>query len=377
MAFPSAIRCGAAHCSKCSDVSVSFDVATLADEAEVRRLLRENPIGGRYAMSMEREPNGLAGTGLPEERKTIILARDDNTGAAIGLCERVVRPAYVDGERRMLPYLGALRIAASHRHRISILKGGFRAVHQHGVRPDELACALTSIASDDAPARRILTAGLAGLPRYERISDYVTFVFPPRRRGPADGIVRAVDADLIDVAEFLRRTLSRHQCTPVWSEAALRVIGAENFLVSRAKGEITGCVGVWDQSAFKQTVARGYPTAVSIVRPLLNVLAPLVGKPRLPAIGAPLRLVYLSALAIKADRADGLLPLLGAALDLAAMRGAGAAAFGLDARHPWVTAVRRAFAAIEYRTELYCVLEGGQRCAPGADRLTMPDVGLL
>lgn len=377
MAFPSAIRCGAAHCSKCSDVSVSFDVATSADEAEVRRLLRENPIGGRYAMSMEREPNGLAGTGLPGERKTIILARDDNTGAAIGLCERVVRPAYVDGDRRLLPYLGALRVAASHRHRIGILKGGFRAVHEHGARPDELPFALTSIASDDTPARRILTAGLASLPRYERISDYVTFVFQPRRRRPADGIVRAADADLIDVAEFLQRTRSRHQYTPVCCEVALRVIGAENVLVSRAKGGITGCVGVWDQSAFKQTVARGYPTAVSIVRPLLNVLAPLVGKPRLPAIGAPLRLVYLSALAVEADRVDGLLHLLGAALDLAAMRGADAAAFGLDARHPWVTAVRRAFPAIEYRTELYCVIEGGRRGAPGANRLTMPDVGLL
>ncbi len=328
-------------------------------------------------MSMESEPDGLTGTGLPEERKTIILARDDNTGAAIGLCQRVVRPAYVDGERRMLPYLCALRIAASHRHRISILKGGFRAVHQHGMQPDELACALTSIASDDAPARRILTAGLAGLPKYERMSDYVTFVFTPRGCGRSDGIVRAVDADLIDIAEFLQRTLSRHQCTPVWSVAALRVIGAENFLVSRAKGEITGCVAVWDQSAFKQTVARGYPTAISIVRPLLNVLAPLSGKPRLPAIGAPLQIVYLSALAIEADRADILLPLLDAALNLAAMRGAAAAAFGLDARHPWVTAVRRAFAAIEYRTELYCVLEGARRCAPGVDRLTMPDVGLL
>jgi hypothetical protein len=358
-------------------VSVSFDVATLADEAEVRRLLRENPIGGRYAMSTEREPNGLAGTGLPEERTTTILARDDKTGAAIGLCQRIVRPAYVDGERRMLPYLGALRIAASHRHRINILKGGFGAVHHHGARPDELAWALTSIASDDARSRRILTAGLAGLPRYEPICGYVTFVFLPRRRRLADGIVSAVDADLIDVAEFLQRTLSRHQCTPVWSQAALRVIGAENLLVSRANGEITGCVGVWDQSAFKQTVARGYPTAISIMRPLLNVLAPLVGNPQLPAVGAPLRLVYLSAFAIKADQADGLRPLLGAALDLAAMRGAGAAAFGLDARHPWVTAVRRTFAAIEYRTEFYCVLEGGRRCAPGVDRLTMPDVGLL
>src|SRR4029077_7634819 len=104
----------------------------------------------------------------------------------------------------------------------------------------------------------------------------------------ADGIVGAADADLIDVAEFLQRTLSRHQYAPVCCEVALRVIGAENVLVSRAQGEITGCVGVWDQSAFQQPVAGGYPSAVSIVWPLLKVLAPLVGKPRLPAIGAPL-----------------------------------------------------------------------------------------
>src|SRR3954466_5273652 len=77
---------------------------------------------------------------------------------------------------------------------------------------------------------------------------------------------------------------------------------------------------------------------------------------------------------VKADRADGLRPLRGAALDLAAIRGAQPPS--VRAIHG-KTVVCRAFAAIEYRTELCCVPEGGRRCATGVDRLTMPDVGLL
>jgi hypothetical protein len=358
-------------------VPVSFHVATSGDEAEIRRLLRENPIGGRYAMSFEREPDGFAGTGFPGERKTIILARDESRGAAVGLCERVVRPAFVDGEQRLLPYLGALRVAAGHRHRIGILKGGFRAVHEHGVRPDELAFAFTSITADNAPARRILTAGLSSLPRYDRISDYLTFVFRPRRHRPANAVVQATDADLPHLAALMQRTLSRHQFALVWSEPALRWIGAGSILVHRVRGEITGCVSVWDQSTFKQTVARGYPPAVSIGRPLINVVAPLFGRPGLPAIGQPLPLIYLSALAIADDQPEILLQLLGTALDVAAMRGSGTAVLGVDARHPWVPLIRSEFGAIEYRTELFRVTTTGRATALDPDRLTMPDVGLL
>ena len=328
-------------------------------------------------MSMEREPDGLAGTGLPGERKTVVLARDEKSGVAIGLCERVARPAFVNGELRLLPYLGALRVAASHRNKIGVLKGGFRALAEHGTRPGECPFALTAITIDNAPARRILTAGLPALPRYQRVSDYLTFVFPTKRRQPVRGIERASDAALCHLAALQKRSASRYLFAPAWEEAALRVIGAENLLLYRAGGEIAGCVGVWDQSAFKQTVARGYPAALSFARPLINILAQFTGKPQLPAVGASLRLVYLSALSVADERVDILLPLLRAALDLATSRGAGAAVLGMDARHPWTSAIRGAFGAMEYRTEIFCVGDDGHAPQPRTDRLTMLDVGLV
>lgn len=369
---------GVARCSKCSDVDVTYHVATAADEADIRRLLRENPIGGRYVMSLEREPNGLAGTGLPEERKTIILARDGRTGVAVGLCERITRPAFFKGKRCLLPYLGALRIAASHRHRIAILKGGFRAVHEHAMQSDEVPFALTSIAADNTRAR-ILTAGIKGLPRYTRISEYKTLVLLPRR-GRVDGRIRRTsDGDMPRIAAFLQAELSRYQFAPVWDEVALQLIGSAQILVYQTNDAVEGCVAVWNQSSFKQTVARGYPPLIAVTRPLINAIAPLTGKPRLPAIGQSLPLVYLSAFAASSHRPEAAIALVGAARDLAAQRGAGAAVLGMDSRHPCGHVIRKTFPAIEYRTELFCVDINGCGEVPvyPGNRLTMPDVGLM
>jgi len=46
------------------------------------------------------------------------------------MCEWSARECFIDGEPRLLAYLGALRVAPRYRHRLSVLKGGFTAV-QH------------------------------------------------------------------------------------------------------------------------------------------------------------------------------------------------------------------------------------------------------
>ncbi len=59
---------------------VQFALASEADDAEIRRLLRENPMPGQISLSLERDPNYFADAHLPGETKQTIIARE-NTGA--------------------------------------------------------------------------------------------------------------------------------------------------------------------------------------------------------------------------------------------------------------------------------------------------------
>jgi hypothetical protein len=358
---------------------IVFAEATPADEGEIRRLLRENPIGGAFPVSLEREPNGLGGPHLAGERSCFILARETAGGPAIGLCERVVRPAFVNGEERLLPYLGALRIAASHRRRIAILKGGFAALREHSEQPDECSFALTSITTDNSLARRVLTADLAGLPTYRPMNSYATLILRTRRSGAGPGIRLAQEEDLPGIALFLQGQLRRRQLAPCWSEDDLRRLDGAQFLVAGNAGQIAGCICLWDQRASRQAVVRGYPAMFRRLRPVINLVAPLLGTVDLPPVGTALSQAFLSHLAVRDDGSEMMLALVGAALGLAASRGLAAAIVGMPASHHWRWQLKKKFRAFEYLTQLYLVHwpEDEKNVSLSSDAVLFPDVGLL
>lgn len=355
---------------------IAFRIGGPADNPDILRLLRENWVGGRYALSLEREPDAFAAP-APRERQAFVLATAE-AGEAVGLCERVVRPAFVNGRAVKLPYLTALRVAKSHRNRVSVLKGGFRTLRDRATGEDDFPCALTSITADNHVARRILTAGVKGLPTYRPIGPYSTLVLRPRRAAWSPAVTAAGDGELGEVAGFLQAELARFQFAPVWSEAALRRTGAE-LLVHRTGGRIDGCLSVWDQRSTRQAVVRGYPPAVRALRPAINAAAPLLGLPSLPPLSTGIPQVFLSHLAVAGDDPAVMLALVRAGLDRAARRGAGAATMGMGGGHPFRAALAKRYRAIAYETLLYLVHweDGAEAARACADRVAMPDVGLL
>ena len=356
---------------------VTFALAGRQDEADIRRLLRENPLGGAWRLSLEREPDGFAGPHMPQERQHFVLARESASGEAIGLCERVVRPAFVNGAERMLPYLGALRIAQSHRRRIAILKGGFaalRAVEQEGDCP----FALTSIAADNAPARRVLEAGLSGLPIYRPAGSYVTRMMRTGGRRIAPDIMPARAGDLPEVAAFLHERMARRQVAPAWDAGAMTQPGLV-WMTLRQGGTIAGVIGVWDQRASRQAVLRGMPPAIARVRRIANLAAPMLRLPAIPAPGQPIAQAFLTGLAVMDDDPELALALTAAGIAHAARIGAQVATIGLPAGHAWLAPVRRRFRAIEYQTQLHIAY--WPEAAPAVAALdpapAFPDVALL
>jgi hypothetical protein len=376
-----------------SPARVRFDLATVADDAEIRRLLRENPMPGRIGVSLEREPDVSIAAAVEGDVHHTIVARDPVTGRLIATGGVSVRERYANGEPTRVGYLGQLRLDHRCRPRASVILGGFarfRELHQSlGVK-----LYLTSIAEDNLPARRLLERCLPGMPTYRPLGTFVTSLFPPQviRRGRrSSGVtVREVGQDrLPQVLVFLQRHGRRFQYAPVWTAdellARCRASDSElEFAVAERGGRIVGCIGSWCQSAYKQAVVRSYAPAVGRWRRVINVFGRPFGIPRLPSVGTPLNLTYLSHLAVNDD--DD--PSVFAALlrygcsPIDKWMGEdviGYYVLGLDERHPLFHHIPRSVRRHTYRTTLYAVhWEDGRAAAEALDgRPCHPEAALL
>jgi hypothetical protein len=336
--------------------AIAFERAGRAQEHEVRALLRDVALGGEWSIALTREPDGFAGPHLPGERQDIIIARDTVSGAAVGLCERVVRRSWLGGQVVDLPYLGALRIAPSHRRRIAILRGGFATLRDQCTDASDFPTAFTSITSDNAPARRLLTAGVRDLPGYTPLCDFSTFALRSRAAAPDPAITLAAEGDMAALAAFLAPIMARRDTAPVWSEASLRALAMQaRVLVLREGGAITGCIALWDQRRHRQAVLVDCPPLLRRLRAPANLAFRLRGLPAIPKVGTVIDQASLAICAAQDDCAARFLRLVRSGLDAAHRSGIGAVMVGLPSAHPWRAALKAALRSIEYRTSLFAV----------------------
>ena len=128
-----------------------FALATPADDAAIRRLLRTTPMRGAITLTFEREPNYFCGASVAGAEDHTIVAKEGDTLLCIGRC--TTRSTWVNGQIRRVGYLAELRLAESAHGRLDVLRGGYRFFHAlHEASPAEWY--FTSIASDNRRARR-------------------------------------------------------------------------------------------------------------------------------------------------------------------------------------------------------------------------------
>ncbi len=316
------------------------------------------------------------------------MAREEGSERLLGMGGRTVLAAWVNGRATRLGYLGQLRLDRGCRGRTGMLKAGYRLLrelHGDGATPFYV----TTIIEDNRPARRLLEAGLEGLPTYRALEPFVTLALPvARRRGrPRSGLPvgRAAAGDLEAIAECLGRNAPRYQFAPCWtredlmSERRCRDLRPEDFHLVRRQGRVTGCLALWDQRGFKQTIVRGYGRRLRLARPLVNRLAPWLGVPRLPPPGGEVRSAFVSHVAVDEDDPGTLLALLESARDGAAERGLDYLILGFARRNPLLAVVRRAFPHREYASMLYLVHweDGTGAAAAMDDRVPHLEVAIL
>jgi len=358
-----------------------FALAAEADDAEIRRLLRENPMAGRISLSFEHEPNWFSDASLPEQTKQTIVAREAGTVVCAGFCS--IRRRFVNGAPRCVGYLGGLRLCSHQAGRFDILRRGYEFFRT--LQSDDPAdFYFTSIATDNHVARRFLERGLPGMPTYEFVGEFVTVLLPVKHRplGPicATGPVPATD-ELITLFNEHNR---HQQFAPYWSIAeltALNPLGLKesDFRFIRQRGQVVACAALWDQRAFKQIVIRGYASGLALARPALNLASRIVGGTRLPAVGQTLANAFVSHLKVAPDEPDALIALTTELRTLAAQRQIEILTLGFAANDSRLATIRRSFRVREYHSRLYIVRwpETGGAARDLDARILAPETALL
>lgn len=364
-----------------------FEAGTAATEGQLRKLLRENPVSGEIHVSLEREPDAFHAAATSGDRFQMMLAFDGDTRELLGSGGRFELEMFINGQPRRIGYFGELRAQGGLRQRRQLLFGAYRKMyefHESGSVPYYM----TTIVADNTPARRLLEAKLGDMPTYEPLEPMVTFTIPAgagARRRAARRVAAATDADLAEIASALARQGVDYQFHPVWKEEVLRSqdrcrgLAARDFLLCRDDSELTGCLALWDQRTFKQTVIRGYSKRLGRLRPFFNLVAPLLSRPRLPSPGAQLQSAFLSHVVVQPDDVDTLVSLTSHACSVAAQHGLDYVMLAFAERHPLASALRKHFPCHEYVSMIYLVYwdDGAAAAAELDGRLPHPEVAIL
>lgn len=335
---------------------MQFQVAGESDDADIRRLLRETPMPGHISVSLEREPNYFAESHWPGQQRHTIVAKVNGQVACVGSC--VVRKRYVNGVVRRVGYLGGLRLAGSMGGRFDIVRRGYQFFREV-IETDPPDLLFTSVAADNIRARRFLERGLPGMPLYEYLRDYVTYLMAARHHHDPQLNSKPLEERCCrnDLVEHLNLHNRAYQFAPCWSVGefakldALDLQAEDRLFVSQSDG--VGCCLVWDQRGFKQIVIRGYAPWLSRLRPMINLLAGFLKRPRLPVLGSTVSCATVFQLTAQEDEPLALAQLLHSAADLAAARGVECLALGFAADDPRLAIVRQLFPGAEYRSRIY------------------------
>jgi len=357
--------------------SIIYRLAGPEDDAEMRAALREAPMDSWVAATMEREPSCFAGK-EPGRFIPMIARNAEPPYDLAGLYNCRIAPVHVNGQKIDACYLGGLRLCEKYLGRIDVLKGGFESIPRLLPEIRDIPLVFTSVATENRRARRVLEAGLDGMPQYRFIGDMETFLVSVRRGRKYGLLERASLSDVSEIAAFHNSTMASSSLSPVleteWLSSMIRDSSID-FFVHRLNGRIKACIAVWDQRNCKQIVVRGYRRPINMLRPLHNLWARAAKKPLLPAVSQRFEQVFLAFRAFDESVADKEILFILEALAEASGTGADSAMLGIAPSSPQYANLKYALKPYIYATRIEAV--GLCSPSPHVGGVIYPEVALL
>lgn len=335
--------------------------ASPKDEHIIRDLLNITPLAGKMNVQFRREPNANIAADVEGLKHHTVLVYSSTGNKLVGMGSRSVREIYYNGEVCRIGYLSLLRGKPGWKGLQHWVKG-FQEIggtHLKNELPFDMSC----IVSDNKISKRILERGLKGFPNFQHYADLTTFIISTKSksRNITSNVCPATAKDTQSLSRCLHNYLSQYQLAPYWNMNRLlernnnNNLTIDDFLLIRDGGQVSSCLAIWDQRKYKQVVIKGYSKYVSYLRPFLNILLLIMGKPMLPKPPGELELAYLSHLAVKDNNPDTFRSLLDAARSVAAHKGFKYLVLGLTTKHPLYRVMSQYGHHVKYASDIYTV----------------------
>jgi hypothetical protein len=339
---------------------IAIELAGPTDDAEIRNLVGRQVTPGRIRLVMPREPEFARGCAVTGDDCRILIARSTDRQEIVGVACRSTRSVFINGSEQRIGYLSQLRVDERFRGRWLVSRGFARLAEMD--REDPVPAYLVSIVDgNDAATGVLVRKRRPSFPVFREVARYRTLALPARRpKAPVKGeeeIVAGSDDQLREIADFLRTHGQRRQFFSVWTEHGLRsldVLGlhASDIRIARRSGEIVGVIALWDQTAYKQAIVRGYTGWLKLVAPLAGLAGSWLPVPPLPQAGTEVRSAYASLVCIASDDTGLFDRMLRAVFNAACSRRFDYLLVGLDARDPLLPVVRQ-YPHVSYPSRLY------------------------
>jgi hypothetical protein len=340
----------------------TITLAQRGDDAELRALLRDNPMNGSIEVTFEREPDFFAACAIRGSFHQVGVGRDLESGRIVGLGTRSIAEAFVNGRPASFGWLSDLRLQPGSRGGTLVARG-YRFLRQlHGDGRAELYG--TVIFQDNQTALQTIAAARAGLPAYHDLGLIHCPGINLRRRKPTISanceIVRGRRELLREIVDCLNRNNARKQFAPVHDVESFiqghrwKDFLPSDFYVARRNNRVIGVVGRWDQSGFKQTRVISYGKHLRWMVPAANAIESLVGAPSFPKPGQYVPFFYVSFIAIDQDDAGVFRALLRQAYNDAVGSSFRYAMVGLHECDPLLAAVKD-YSLTPFAGRLFCV----------------------
>lgn len=368
-----------------------IELATSADDGELRGLLSATPMDGKVSIAFAREPSYFAAAAVDGTIVQVGVVRDGQSGRIVGMGSRAVSRKYVNGESLAVGYLSGLRLLKEFRGQAAILSRGYQFLRE--LHADRRApYYLTTIAEDNVAAVKLLSSGRRGLPVYRPWGKFHTLSIATARRPKrctsfGNGVlVRQARADDRDaILEFLNKYGPARQFFPVYEpndlfsgSGALQGLDPQDVLLALRNREMVGTLATWNQRRFKQTIVHSYDGWLRSTRLLYNAWAKVRCRPSLPAAGSVIAARMAAIPVVRHDDLNVFQQLLVEAVRLSSMQDGRLLLIGLHESDPQLP-VARQYAGREYVTNMYLVYwpDEALDIGPLAERVPYLELGCL